>query len=333
MGDNCDDGNTIGGDGCSENCRVETGYTCRNGSRTAPSQCVYSGIPVTLEQRSTKRNEGQNQGVFKFDVYPPVIDIDRVDLSKQVRFTCDANFTVTGMTYQRGVLTIETEFATDLEGRTCNVSMEFDPSVILSDNFALVFTVESDNNELVISAHLDSYQTMTFLFTAISYTAIAIFALGLGHKMIGAELLVSTQLVYLSSSLYKKIPFLAESVSKLRVVTGYWLFQSEDYEEVLPPFTERVWLSPYFLESTFAVASLVLLVLLFLYVCHVLEYFTEEDEEERRRRRNRRRKRSAWNRVQIALQIIYNFLLVPLTAGFVFVWLLSAYLNSRRFAV
>ena len=151
--------------------------------------------------------------------------------------------------------------------------------------------------------------------------------------MIGAELLASTQLIYLSRSLYKKIPFLAESTSKLRVVTGYWLFQSEDYEEVLPPFTERVRLSPYFLESTFAVTSLVLLVLLFLYVCHVLEYFTEEDEEERRRRRNRRRKRSAWNRVQIALQIIYNFLLVPLTAGFVFVWLLSAYLNSRRFAV
>ena len=44
--------------------------------------------------------------------------------------------------------------------------------------------------------------------------------------MIGAELLASIQLVYLSRSLYKKIPFLAESISKLRVVTGYWLFQS-----------------------------------------------------------------------------------------------------------
>ena len=159
-------------------------------------------------------------------MYPPVIDIDRVDLSKQVRFTCDANFTIMSMTYQRGVLTIETEFSTDLEGRTCNVSMEFDPSVILSNNFALIFTVESDNNELVISAHLDTYQTMTFLFKAISFSALAIFALGLGHKMIGAELLISTQLVYLSSSLYRKIPFLAESISKLRVVTGYWLFQS-----------------------------------------------------------------------------------------------------------
>ena len=64
--------------------------------------------------------------------------------------------------------------------------MEFDPSIILSDNLILVFTVESDNNELIISSHLDTYQTMTFLFTAISYTALAIFLLGLGHKMIGA---------------------------------------------------------------------------------------------------------------------------------------------------
>ena len=80
------------------------------------------------------------------------------------------------------------------------------------------------------------------------------------------------------------------------------------------------------------VTFLVLLVLLSLYAFHALEYFTGEDEEERRGR-NRRRKGGARNKVTLVLQFSYSFLLVPLTAGFVLIWLLSAYLNNRRLAV
>ena len=62
------------------------------------------------------------------------------------------------------------------------------------------------------------------LFSVISYVTLAIFVISFGHKMIGAELLVSVQLVYFSSALYKKIPFLLLSIKELRRITGDWIF-------------------------------------------------------------------------------------------------------------
>ena len=151
IGDNCDDGNTIGGDGCSQHCQVETGYTCRNGSSTTPSNCVYSGIPITFQQKSTKRSEGLNQGVFKFNVFPPIVDIQRMNLSHFVTFTCVADHTLAEVYYETGILVVVTDFTSDLEGKQCTATMSFDPNVILSSSFTLSFIALSDNIQLTIS--------------------------------------------------------------------------------------------------------------------------------------------------------------------------------------
>lgn len=37
----CDDGNNVGGDGCSSTCTVERGYSCTGGSLSSADQCVY----------------------------------------------------------------------------------------------------------------------------------------------------------------------------------------------------------------------------------------------------------------------------------------------------
>lgn len=42
--DECDDGNTANGDGCSSLCKVESGWTCVNGSSVTPSKC-YNILP------------------------------------------------------------------------------------------------------------------------------------------------------------------------------------------------------------------------------------------------------------------------------------------------
>lgn len=47
----CDDGNKIPGDGCSDSCKVEMGYTCRGGSPGTPDNCVQlNPTAVTLTQ-------------------------------------------------------------------------------------------------------------------------------------------------------------------------------------------------------------------------------------------------------------------------------------------
>ena len=47
----CDDGNNLDGDGCSQDCRVEPGYTCRGGSPDGRDNCyVYVPTAVTFQQ-------------------------------------------------------------------------------------------------------------------------------------------------------------------------------------------------------------------------------------------------------------------------------------------
>ena len=48
---------------------------------------------------------------------PPVVDIVKMDLWNFVQFTCDAQHTLTSVTYESGVLTVVTDFSTDLEGK------------------------------------------------------------------------------------------------------------------------------------------------------------------------------------------------------------------------
>lgn len=47
----CDDGNNKDGDGCSRDCRIESGYRCTGGTPDTPDQC-YNQIPsrITIEQ-------------------------------------------------------------------------------------------------------------------------------------------------------------------------------------------------------------------------------------------------------------------------------------------
>ena len=44
----CDDGNTLTGDGCDGQCRVETGYVCRGGLDGGKDQCQW--IPTEIKR-------------------------------------------------------------------------------------------------------------------------------------------------------------------------------------------------------------------------------------------------------------------------------------------
>lgn len=59
----CDDGNLLNGDGCSSECRVETNYTCVNGSSTSPSLCSYNQ-PLDLTLTSSSKQISANTVVF-----------------------------------------------------------------------------------------------------------------------------------------------------------------------------------------------------------------------------------------------------------------------------
>lgn len=48
-------------------------------------------------------------------MFPPIVDIVKMNLSQFVTFTCDADHTLTEVYYETGVLVVVTDFTSDLE--------------------------------------------------------------------------------------------------------------------------------------------------------------------------------------------------------------------------
>lgn len=65
----CDDGNLQNGDGCSDQCTIETNFTCRAGSSVGPSKCSYNQ-PLKLSLVSTIKDLESNAITFTISVEP-----------------------------------------------------------------------------------------------------------------------------------------------------------------------------------------------------------------------------------------------------------------------
>ena len=59
----CDDGNSVNGDGCDSQCIVEERWSCSGGSSTTVSNCTYIGS-VIFNMSSMNSTDIANEGVF-----------------------------------------------------------------------------------------------------------------------------------------------------------------------------------------------------------------------------------------------------------------------------
>jgi cysteine-rich repeat protein len=59
----CDDGNTVDGDGCDSVCKIETGFQCVNGTTTTPSICS-SGASPSMKLIETVKDPLKNMVKF-----------------------------------------------------------------------------------------------------------------------------------------------------------------------------------------------------------------------------------------------------------------------------
>ena len=198
----CDDGNTDNRDGCSSSCQEEVGYRCYNGSSSSPSACVYEGVPLTVSLEQVDKSLDLNQGVLQFAVSPSVLITSRMDLPNQVILSCDAESSVSSISYSAGILKITVDYSTDLEGQPCSLIVSFDSLIIRSPNATLDFSAVSQTLPLIIPTNVEQHATVQMIFGLLAYTALGLFVLSLAHKMIGAELLSCLQIVYLSGTLY-----------------------------------------------------------------------------------------------------------------------------------
>ena len=109
------------------------------------------GIPLNLNLTSIRRNEELNQGIFSFAVYPPLLNIGKMNLSSYLQLNCTIYETVSDITYDHsGKLTISVDFSTDLEGKPCSMTFTFNTTIIESPNITVTFNAVSETQPLRI---------------------------------------------------------------------------------------------------------------------------------------------------------------------------------------
>lgn len=79
------------------------------------------------------------------------------------------------------------DYYKDLEGNTCRLSITFNPSFARVSDSLITFQAQSRNQKLIFvdDTSIENKKTITFIFDILSYVALGVFLLSLGHKMIG----------------------------------------------------------------------------------------------------------------------------------------------------
>jgi len=129
-----------------------------------------------------------------------------MDLTQQVDLICqDTNYDVSAISYDSsGILTLTADYSTDMEGKSCTLNISFDRTVIVSPNSTLSFEAISKTLPLIILNNQAEYKSIKLIFGILGYISVGVFLLSLGHKMVGAETMACSQIVYLSYVLYNK---------------------------------------------------------------------------------------------------------------------------------
>ena len=80
----CDDGNKINGDGCSDQCTVEDKFECTT-SLKDPTTCVLNE-DISIVYDYTLRHMGENKLSMYFTVSPIYTALNKVDWKKAITF-------------------------------------------------------------------------------------------------------------------------------------------------------------------------------------------------------------------------------------------------------
>lgn len=121
----CDDGNTLDGDGCSSECLIEKHFTCNGGSSTNPSACSYSG-PVSFEKKSFKKSPTENKVTLVFALSPKLPIFSTIDFNECVLPNFPTLSQTASYDEDTGEVTMVFDYGESLNTRD-DLEVQFDP--------------------------------------------------------------------------------------------------------------------------------------------------------------------------------------------------------------
>ena len=111
----CDDGNTVGGDGCSAGCVVETNYTCAEKTKSSPSVCGYNKEIVFSVGTVVVNNVSFTVSVT-VTMTPTLPWMNTFNFSTLTVNDTDVN--ITSFLYSAGTLTLNLKYSDNSDGNT-----------------------------------------------------------------------------------------------------------------------------------------------------------------------------------------------------------------------
>ena len=73
------------------------------------------GIPLNLTLTSIRRNAELNQALLYFEVYPPILNLNKMDFLSWIELECPTDYTLTEVKYDyTGVLSLTVDYFSDL---------------------------------------------------------------------------------------------------------------------------------------------------------------------------------------------------------------------------
>lgn len=285
----CDDNNTLDGDGCSSVCTVEADFTCSGGSSLTPSACSYSG-PIVFELISYVKEPTQNKVTIKAKLSPNIPLFDTVNYEECVVPSFPISGRKTVYDTNTGEITFEFEYDKSLN-TNANMAVEFVPpsqdlSFYYTPKASVSLPYTTDNN-LALKAYSSEVYSMLPMMSILGYLLMGLalggflFGLFFSSKLMGVEMLMVLQIAYLGLITIDKLESLLYPLANLWPVNGYNRIALPDKTDSALP--SRIALPSY---KTYFLANfnidIVLFVLPFIVGLIVYVYARKKQEKEKK---------------------------------------------------
>ena len=237
----CDDGNIVNGDGCSDQCKVEPHYVCSNDV----SQISVCKLNTTTEIESVdvQKIPGENKLAFTIDITPDTDAYSNYNLKKVLEFE-NSPIVIEDAYYEDGKLHIEASYTDDVESKDVVLTVKEDESFedgdpadpnyvdIYSSN-KVTFKVSSSFIPIKTSNNLDAYhysdevyeeaEKMSTAADVVAITTVvgAFICLALKNSFSTLLIITNVQLIFFSLTAIEGMHPVSEALTHLKTSIGY----------------------------------------------------------------------------------------------------------------
>lgn len=255
----CDDGNTDAGDGCSPTCRAEVNYTCQVISYT--SMCSYNQ-PLNADMTQLNKDPLANKLTVVLHIPDNIKGLDTLDFSGLL--STDLPLSNPTFTFENGVLSVVYDYNQTVQGFRGSVTINpnWNSQFFAMPNTTINITIDPTNNLPAIYYNESTYEDVKNLdktYQAAVYSSYGLLFLGMFcDKVIGIELFGVMQVAFLSLADLSRIHPMLSPLMNFSIVNGYNAKLIDSPDSALPNSVKAIGYSESFANNVNVMVLMIL---------------------------------------------------------------------------